>query len=331
MIHLGRRHGWWLIALATFALVAGLRALGQWQPLEHAFADQRARWLQREVSTDIVIVAIDAASLAALDQWPWPRRHHATLVERLTRAAPRSVFLDIDFSTTSNALDDAMLESALAKPRDFPIALPVYFQQASANDPTLVLSQPRMRFARRTEYAVVNALPASDGLTRSWRTSWTIDGKRAPSIIDPARRLPDDHDVYIDYSISPASFRQVSFVDVIEGRVPRETFAGKTVFVGATSLDLNDLVPVPVHGSLPGVIVQALAAETVTQGAPVPAGAWTNIALLAAWAVLGALLFNAGRSKWYVNFAFLVAADVPAPSMSTTLRQSICAHGTFGV
>ncbi len=39
--------GWWLIALAVFALVAGLRAFGQLQPLENAFADQRARLITR--------------------------------------------------------------------------------------------------------------------------------------------------------------------------------------------------------------------------------------------------------------------------------------------
>ena len=77
MIRFSRRYGWWLIALAAFVLIGGLRATGQLQPLENAAADARARLLMREVRSDIVIVGIDAASLAALDEWPWPRRHHA--------------------------------------------------------------------------------------------------------------------------------------------------------------------------------------------------------------------------------------------------------------
>src|SRR5262245_56747535 len=113
MIRVGRRHGWWVLALTAFVLVAALRATGAMQALENAFADADARWMVREVHSNIVIVAIDTRSLAALDQWPWPRRHHAKLVEQLTRAAPDSVFLDIDFSSQSNALDDAVLEAAL--------------------------------------------------------------------------------------------------------------------------------------------------------------------------------------------------------------------------
>ena len=306
MIRLARRHGWWLIALAAFALVAGLRVLGQLQPLENAFADQRAQWFLHEVRSDIVIVAIDGASLSELDQWPWPRRHHAALLKQLARASPRSVFIDVDFSSTSNALDDAVLESALAKPRDFPVYLPMYFQRASSQDTSLIVSAPRMRFQRRTERAVVTAEPDRDGLTRRWRTSWIFDGTRAPSIIDPARRLPDDYDVPIDFSIAPASFQTVSYVDVLEGRVPREMFANKMVFVGATSLDLGDLVPVPVHGSLPGVVLQALAAETVTRGAPRALSGWMSTGILALWAVIAALMLTGrGGGKWYRNLGVL--------------------------
>ena len=74
MIRLGRRNGWGLIALATATLVAVLAVSGALTALENAGADMRARMLMHEVPSDIVIVAIDAASLAALDHWPWPRR-----------------------------------------------------------------------------------------------------------------------------------------------------------------------------------------------------------------------------------------------------------------
>src|SRR5688572_28436121 len=115
MSRISRRHGWWLIALAIFALAAVLAAFGRLQSLDNAFADQRAKLLTHEVRSDIVLVGIDAASIAALEQWPWPRRHHAALIGQLAQAAPRSVFIDIDFSSLSNQIDDAVLESALAR------------------------------------------------------------------------------------------------------------------------------------------------------------------------------------------------------------------------
>jgi len=282
MIRFSRQHGWWLAALAVAILFGALRAGGQLQSLENAAADMRARLLTREVRSDIVIVGIDAASLKALNEWPWPRRHHAKLMDRLRHDAPASVFLDIDFSSQTTSLDDALLEAALAKPRDFPVALPTYFQNASGTDAELVVSKPLRRFARRTEQAVVNVLAGADGMTREWRNIWTVEGVRVHSVIDPRRVLPDEQDVLIDYSISPSSFTFVSYVDVLEGRVPRAVLADKTIFVGATAVELGDMLAVPLHRSLPGIVVQALAAETVSQGAPRPTPTWMWVALLAA-------------------------------------------------
>src|SRR5690349_19564045 len=287
MTRLSRRHGWWLIALAVFALCAGLRTLGFLQPLENVFADQRARAFSHEVRSDTVIVGIDAASLSALDQWPWPRRHHAALLDQLSRTAPRSVFLDIDFSALSAPFDDAALELALNKPRDFPVILPAFFQNASGTDQSLVVRKPRPRFAKRTQTAMVNALPSRDGLTRTWRTSWTLLGSREPSIIDRDRRLPDEHDVVIDFSIAPSSLTYVSYVDVLDGRVPREVFAGKNVFVGATALELGDMLPVPVHPLLP---------------------AWAQLAVLALMTAAAAFLFTMKNARWLRNLSAMAMA-----------------------
>src|SRR5262245_27623143 len=222
MIRIGRRQGWWLIALATFLVVGGLQLTGRLRSIENAAVDARARLLKREVSPDVVIIGIDEASIQALHEWPWPRRHHAKLVEQLNLAKPKLVFLDVDFSSPSNALDDAVFDLALARRRDYPIVMPMFFQYASGADRHLIVSRPLPRFARSAELAGVNGEPGADGLTREWRTFWTLDGERFASVIDPGRRLPEAQSVKIDFSILPSSFTYVSFADVIAGRVPRD-------------------------------------------------------------------------------------------------------------
>jgi diguanylate cyclase (GGDEF)-like protein/PAS domain S-box-containing protein len=323
MTRVSRQQGWWLIALAIFAMAAGLRALGALQAPDNAFADQRARWLSHEVHSDIVIVGIDAASVQALDQWPWPRRHHAQLIDQLVKTAPRSVFLDIDFSSLSTPFDDAALELALNRPRDFPVILPAFFQNNSGTDQSLNVTMPRPRFARRTERAIVNTLQGRDGLTRVWRTSWDVRGMREASVIDRARRLPDGYDVRIDYSIAPSSFTYVSYVDVLSGSVPREVFADKDVFVGATAVELGDMVPVPLHRSLPGVVVQALAAETVRRGAPRALPWWGELGLLALWTAAAAFLFALrGGAQWLRNLAVLAVALAAIAGVSLYLFET---------
>jgi len=313
MIRIGRRLGWWLTALATFIVVGALDMGGQLRTLENTVVDARARLLRREVSSDIVIVGIDAQSIQALDRWPWPRQHHARLLENLGRAAPERIFLDVDFSSPSNPLDDAVLDAALARRRDFPVALPTFFQYANSADGHLSISRPLPRFARSVDFAGVNVRPGPDGLTRDWRNVWTIGGERIASVIDPRRRLPEEQSVPIDYSISPSSFTYVSYYDVLQNRVPRELMTGKSVYVGATALELGDMLAVPVYGQLPGIIVQALATETVNIGAPRFAPRWGSMLLLAAWTLLAALLF---ASSWRRNLAVLALSFVLIAALS---------------
>ncbi|MGH8131088.1 MAG: EAL domain-containing protein [Steroidobacteraceae bacterium] len=301
-----RRHGWWIAALTAFALAALFRAAGLFQTLEFAAADARARWFTHPIESDIVIVGIDSRSLEALDRWPWPRRHHADLIKRLSGAAPSRVFLDIDFSSQSNALDDALLESAFAAWSAEPIVLPAFFQAVTGADGTPQLTRPLKRFLPHVQLAAVNRRPGTDGLERTWRSSWAVDGQHYRSVIDPAGRLPPESEIPIDFSISPASFGYVSYVDLLNGRVSPATLAGKTVFVGATAVELGDMVPVPLHRSLPGVVVQALALESVSAGPQQSLPGRLLLLALAGWSLLCAAFLRA--RSWRRNASVLAGA-----------------------
>src|SRR5512138_3428534 len=73
-----------LVLSASFALhVHGMLA-----PLERIVTEARTRALAHQIESDIVVVEIDSKSLADLDEWPWPRRHFARLLQQLDRAEP---------------------------------------------------------------------------------------------------------------------------------------------------------------------------------------------------------------------------------------------------
>ena len=309
-----RRHDWWIAAAAIAAVVAVLRAGGLLQPLENAASDARAAYLAKPVESPILIVGIDAKSIAALERWPWSRRHHAALIKRLVAADVESIFLDIDFSARSNARDDAALESALADAGETPVYLPAYFQPVTAADDRMIVTQPLARFARHARLVAVNREPGRDGLERSWHSSWDLDGRRLPSIIDPDGHLADGTPIPIDYAISPASFDYVSFADVLDGSFAPDALRGRIVFVGATAVELGDMVAVPIHRSLPGVVVQALAAESARAGPLVSLPAWALIAALAAWTLAGAALFQA--QAWRRNVVVFGAALLAIAGLS---------------
>ncbi|HAJ45379.1 MAG TPA: hypothetical protein DCL54_02210, partial [Alphaproteobacteria bacterium] len=58
---------------------------------------------------------------------------------------------------------------------------------------------------------------------------------------------------------------RLSYADVLAGRIERKAIDGKTIIIGGTAIELGDRLPVPRHGVLPGVTVQALAAESMSQ------------------------------------------------------------------
>ncbi len=211
----------------------------------------------------------------------------------------RSVFLDIDFSALSNPFDDALLESALAKPRDFPVVLPTFFQYASGTDESLVVSQPRL--ALRAQRRIAPWSTRSPGAMAS-RAPGAPPGActaiACPASSTASAALPDDQDVLIDFSISPASFTYVSYVDVLEGRVPREVFAGKTVFVGATARGTRRPAA---RADLPIAARRRRAGAGHRNGATRRAAAlpaWARLALLALWTALAALLFFMRGDRW---------------------------------
>jgi diguanylate cyclase (GGDEF)-like protein/PAS domain S-box-containing protein len=300
-----RRLGWPPIALLAFAAVALLDAGDLLIFLEHKAADARARLLQREVESDIVIVGIDARSLVELREWPWPRSHHADLIARLADGAPRRVFFDIDFSAASNEIGDARLTAALAAWPGAPIILPAFFQQSSGSDATPLLSEPLARFAAHAELVSVNQTYGADGLVRTFRATWEEAGRRLPSVMGRLAAIAGTTDVPIDFSISPSSLTFISYADVLAGHVDPIEFRNKTVFVGATALELGDVLAVPLHKALPGVVVQALALETARQGPHRTLPPWGQVLALAALAVLAAAAAYARSWRW--NLVGLIA------------------------
>jgi hypothetical protein len=101
-----------------------------------------------------------------------------------------------------------------------------------------------------------------------------------------------DNSAWIDYAGPPGTYRTVSFVDVIRGRVPPSVFRGKVVFVGATDPLFQDIVQTPVSSTpMAGVEVHANAFATVIAGIPLrPVPGWIDVMLILVGSVVPAVL-----------------------------------------
>ncbi|MDQ0419712.1 diguanylate cyclase (GGDEF)-like protein [Peteryoungia aggregata LMG 23059] len=244
-----------------------LPSLSVVQHLDNELVEFRASGAPRTASGDYVFAAIDKKSLTEVGIWPWPREVHADLIDKLSAAGARDIFLDIDFSTPSRPEGDLRLAQAL-EAAGGGVILPM-FRQHFGTKPTgeLSLTQPIPLFADRAWPALVDVALDADGLMRSFVVSGIIDGvptQAAAAVLagySDARTSRLD----IDFSIRPESVPTFSVSDILAGTVRAEEIQGKAVVVGAYATELKDLFAVPVYGILSGPMLHILAAETLVQ------------------------------------------------------------------
>jgi len=81
---------------------------------------------ERPCPEDVVIVSIDDYSLNTLGQWPWPRKFHGQLVERLTALGVKAIVFDVLFIEPSRLGEEDDLYFARAIEKAGNVFLPIY-------------------------------------------------------------------------------------------------------------------------------------------------------------------------------------------------------------
>lgn len=270
-----------VIALAVSASYLG----GLFTGLERFLEDRL--FLEKPLRSDIVLVAIDDASLAKLGQWPWPRAYFAEFLNSIEDAGVRSVGFDVIFSEPSRAgeADDAELEQALLE-FPHPVILPL---EPVGQD----VIRPLNRFSRHAELGHIAVTADPDGVVRT--LPFTVAGTAPLSYrlaetagFELAPRETFDDRTRIVYAQPPGSFRTISFHRFLEEDLDlavRDTM----LLVGATAADLHDTRSVPLSGGtqMAGVEIHANAATMFIEGYRL-----TNLpaAAVLAWIVLAAFL-----------------------------------------
>ena len=243
---------------------------------------------------DIVIIAIDEASLEKIGRWPWSREVHARMLDRLASARPKAMGIDLILSETENAAD-GKLEAAI---RRLPVVLPVFPALSSAGSQWRDKPPIASLAGAATALGYIGQSVDGDGIARS---AFLRDGV-VPStagtpvqahlalamlaVADPAWRgaslpgnrnndLPavgkrhNDYEVHFPFQSGPGRMRRVPYIDVLEGRFDPAGLDGKFVFIGATAAGLGDAYATPISGysSLtPGIEIHANLLDALRSG-----------------------------------------------------------------
>jgi EAL domain-containing protein (putative c-di-GMP-specific phosphodiesterase class I)/CHASE2 domain-containing sensor protein len=248
------------------ALIFGITDIGK--PIEDALRNGRDLIRKHDASGEIVVVALDDRSIERLARWPWPRRHHAALVDELSRLGARRIFFDLDFAAASDPKEDRLMAEALARHRGkVVLAVQAIFDPETGKK---TFNYPIPAFAANADKASITVDYDFRGIV--WDIPYGLNTglKTYPSFAAQlaGKRGPIEAGVPIDYSIDYRSIPTVSAVDVIDRKLDTGSLAGKTVIVGPTAIQLGDTWFVPGAGRLGGVYLHVLGAETLKAGAP---------------------------------------------------------------
>jgi CHASE2 domain-containing sensor protein/two-component sensor histidine kinase len=255
-----------LMSIAIVLMVSGLT-----QRLDYMLFDSVQRWAPREVPDDVVIVSIDAQSLTELGRWPWPRSHHAQLIDQLQNAGAKVIGLDLIL--TESDRNDPQADNALAEAmaRAGNVVLPIVMDELSVNG-YLIETLPLPTLAwHSAALGRVHAELDTDAIARSiylWEgvgsAFWphfsqsllsVAQHKHALTSTTPSNEgsgppftLHKHQQRWINFVSGHEQFHTVSYNQVLTGAFPKGLFKEKIVLVGATAAGISHMLPTPITG-----------------------------------------------------------------------------------
>ena len=298
-----------LLWIAIAGLLVG--ALGLGQIVEDALRTGRNSLHWHKASGDIVLVKIDNESVRKIGRWPWQRRYHAQLIDKLTAANADRIFFDIQFFAATEPAEDRALARAIE--RSGKVILPVN-NSLKGGDP-FGDQPPLPMFARNAQLAAIGWNYNYQNAV--WRLPYSLEspGETIPGLAALlARKEGSPGSSYVvDYSIDPESIPTISAAELLDGSIDSRAVAGKDVVIGVTSNSIGDVYFIPGFRQAGGVYVHIIGAETLKSGLPIDLG-WVPLYLVS-FALAGLLLSGRLERHQQATIGVAIAGLLVAPAI----------------
>lgn len=286
---------------------------------DRVFYDAQLRLWNRPASEDIVIIAIDEATLREFGRWPWSRQVHARLLRILRQEQPKAIAFDIIFAEPN--LQDAEGDAAFAEAirASGRVVLPVLMEQPRAGSQAVETLPLPVLAEAAAALGHVHVELDPDGIARELflyaglgKPHWPhislalLQAAGEPPVRDELatastpgagsplvwfRRQP----LLIPFAGQPGHFQHISYNQVIKKAYAPGTFRDKYVLIGTTAAGLGDALPTPLSGfshSMSGVEINANALDALRRGLTItPLNIAWRTALSGLLAVVPLLLF----------------------------------------
>ncbi len=220
-------------------------------------------------NSQIVIVTMDEKSIDTYGQMPWSREIMAKAIENLTADADKSpavIGIDTLYTNSENSEADKAFVEAVEKAGNVVVGANISFGSELVEDngnyfmdnsAVLLVEEPFEELKAVSKSGHLNAMLDTDAILR--HAIWEIDlqnGESYPSfnqviyqeymaymgeeaILQPP--TDENHMWYVPFSSRPEAYDDgFSIVDLVEGNLDPDYFAGKIVLIGPYALGMSD-------------------------------------------------------------------------------------------
>ena len=315
---------WLLLALALLVFLVAAQRGAWFERADNALYDSAMAWSGRPAPADMLILAIDEASLARVGRWPWSREVLAQVLEQLAQAGSGPVLVDVILAEPQQQDPQADARLAAAIAAHGRVVLPVFMPRAGA--PAV---RPLPAFASGARLGHAQALVDRDGVTRRFlarESDGTVTyAHLALELLaagghdgDAARAAAGAQERLVPLAGPAGHFARRSVIDVLDGTLASGQLRGRTVLIGATATGLGDTVVTPlagVNGAMPGVefVANVFDAERAGLMRAVAGAAWQwGLGLPLVLAYLVALLLLTPRRALLLTVALVLGLPLAA-------------------
>jgi adenylate cyclase len=284
-----------IVAVGSCGIAIALYATSALKGLEGSTVDARFSIRGHDPTPkQIVLVKVDDKTFSDLNlQWPFPRRTHARLINRIAAEHPAAIAFDVQFSEPSSRGqdDDIALLNAILNAHGKTVFSTIETDKHGGFS-FLGSVEGKKLLGEVGSHAANGLFPFQSGGTIR-QMNYSIGGLptlavETAEIATHKRATPFSGAQWIDFVGPDNAIRSVSYSDVLRGRTPKSLFMGKIVVIGATDPTLQDIHPTSTDSQMPGPEIQANAIETVLKGMPLSSfPGWVTVLAII---VLGAVV-----------------------------------------
>jgi len=249
--------------------------------IETAYLDFLYTMKEPRLAEDVIVVAIDEASFAELNQqWPWPRSLHGNLIDELFKQGAKAVAFDVIFAEPSTSVEDVLLARAIKRWPAIVMAVDISVQEQTHFIQEIVVRPTGKLQLKNDQQGFINIPLDVDGIVRHSNNtkgdmySLSLGAVKKSGLCCEAKI--ESISYQLNYLGPPGSIPSVSYYQALDADkyLNKGVFVNKIVFVGLqlnTSVDPTKATPdrfsVPYtrwgYGHMSGVEIHASSAQNM--------------------------------------------------------------------